>query len=137
MKGIVLDCSVVCGIIFENQRTPYAVSVGEALQHHQGIVPALFISEITNVLMTQERRKNWSSDVTNAFLAGLEQFPLFIEPAPGLHHGSAIASFARAHGISAYDATYLAVAAQHRTPLATQDAKLQRAAQGEGLFFCP
>ena len=133
--SLVLDCSVVCGFIFENQRTPYALRVAEVLKQRQGLVPSLFVFEIANVLMTQERRKQWSSEATAEFWRLLEQWRLRVGETGTLHQGRGLLALARRHQLSAYDAGYLALALEYRFPLATQDALLKKAAISEGLFF--
>ena len=51
----------------------------------------------------------------------------------GAGSDGAVLAVAMAHGLTAYDAAYLALAQEHGLPLATLDQKLAQAARHEGV----
>lgn len=90
------------------------------------LVPELFWIEVTQVVLRLERRQVLSADQGSAMLADLGRLPCqTVGHQPLL---SEVAVLARRHGLSAYDATYLALAAHHGATLLTADAALARAA---------
>ena len=132
---LVLDCSVICGFLFANQRTSYTLQVADALKTRQGFVPPLFIAEISNVLRTQERRGHLSPVAAAQLLHGVADLSLTVADAPTLAQSQMLLTLAREHTLSAYDATYLTLAHQFALPLATQDKALAAAAQTCDRFF--
>ena len=98
----------------------------------QGVtVPALWQTEITNVLLMAERRLRITRIERDDALDALLGLPLTIDP-PGMT-ARAVLHHATAHGLTAYDATYLELAARRRLPLLTLDRALQRAAGAAGV----
>lgn len=132
---LVLDCSVLCGFIFANQRTAYTLQVADTLRRQRGRVPSLCIAEISNVLRTQERRGHIQPKEAESLIEGIAALPLTVEDMTSMQQGAALLTLAREHLLSAYDATYLALAIRYGIPLATRDEALKRAAMTLGLFF--
>ncbi|HSN79281.1 MAG TPA: type II toxin-antitoxin system VapC family toxin [Rhodoferax sp.] len=117
---LVLDCSALAGLIFEEDWQ------AQALQKIEGRslkAPYLLDIEITSVALKKHRRGG--SDIA---LSGLARYAsMDIE----LFEVSAIDVFelAKRYQLSAYDASYLWLAAELTCPLATFDEKLAIAAQ--------
>ncbi len=93
-------------------------------------VPSLFWHEARNILLIAERRGRIGAGEAASAMARLRRLPL--EDA-GAGRDGAILAIAAAHGLSAYDAVYLALAQERRLPLATLDRKLANAARAEGV----
>lgn len=117
---LVLDCSTLAGLIFEEDWQ------AQALQQIEGRslkAPYLLEVEITSVALKKHRHGG-----TDIALSGLAKFvSMDIE----LFEVSAVEVFelAKRYQISAYDASYLWLAAELTCPLATFDEKLATAAQ--------
>jgi predicted nucleic acid-binding protein len=56
-----------------------------------------------------------------------------LEPAPDIAVALRISEFADAHGLTAFDASHLEVAVRTKSPLATFDDALAKAAHAEGV----
>ena len=138
MKGsLVLDVSIALTWCFEDEMTPASMDLLTAISSLDLVVPALWHSELANVLVAGERRQRINEPAIDAFLGLLRD--LLIEtdqPRPGFEIGSVMA-VARRHGLTAYDAAYLELALRRGIPLATYDAALRRAATEAGVALLP
>ncbi|MCF8159638.1 MAG: type II toxin-antitoxin system VapC family toxin [Polaromonas sp.] len=117
---LVLDCSTLAGLIFEEDWQAQAL---EKIEGHSLKAPYLLNVEITSVGLKKHRRGGAA-----IALSGLAKFAsMDIE----LFEVSAIDVFelANRYQLSAYDAAYLWLAAELTCPLATFDEKLATAAQ--------
>ena len=117
---IVVDCSVICGILFDEPWRTEAMSriAGKTLY-----APYLLDHEVVSVTLKKERQ-NWSRESTAAALEDYGQYQI------ELRDTNAAQQFdlALRYKLSAYDAAYLWLAAELKAPLATFDAKLAKAA---------
>ena len=134
MNRFVLDCSVVFGFSFEDEDTKYVMKVAEALRTGEAMVPAIFTAEVANVLKVQESRKRWTEEQIFEFLSILEKLPLTVEDT-SLFDSRTLFTLAKKENLSAYDASYLALALEYNIPLATQDKALKKAAAKRKVFF--
>ena len=91
-------------------------------------VPSLFLHEMRNLLLLALRRGRLAEDVLFDLIDKLGQMS-WRDCGPG--DGAQIARLAIRHGLTAYDAAYLALALSERLPLATLDKKLAAAARAE------
>jgi predicted nucleic acid-binding protein len=117
---LVLDCSVLCAVLFQEDTR------AEALQHMSGNelhAPALLDYEVANVAV-RKLRQNWPAESIVAALSVYSDQHII------LHRVSTTdqVHLARQYALSAYDAAYLWLAAELKAPLATFDAKLGKAA---------
>ena len=128
-----LDASVTLAWAFEDEAEGYADAALEALSDGgRAIVPDLWGYEVVNALVVGERRERILPAESARFLKLLQEMPIGFEETsfsglPGL------ASLAREHALSAYDAAYLGVAARRGIPLATRDRSLREAARRSGV----
>lgn len=132
---IVLDCSVVIGFVFEDERTPYTVAVKNYLENHTPLVPALFFYEIANVITMQERKGRWNKKECDDFIKYLSAIDIEMEYLENLRNLEAVSALARKHRLTGYDASYLYLASNRNLHLATQDKALAEAARREGVYF--
>jgi predicted nucleic acid-binding protein len=79
-----------------------------------------------NIIVVNERRGRLSRSNATTFLRSLGELGISDHHAPD---EQAVLLIARTHGLTVYDASYLALAQQLALPLATLDAQLVRAAQ--------
>ncbi len=136
--GLVLDASVALAWVFEDEYSPYAEGVFRALGTLEVWVPCLWPLEIANALLVAERRGRITPAKRQAFVEILEQLEILVLPPwPLLVLQTQVLPLAQEMNLSVYDATYLYTALLRGFPLATQDRRLQQAAQARGLWFQP
>jgi predicted nucleic acid-binding protein len=112
---------------FADQADRYSDRVLEALSTAAAVVPGLWALEVANVLAVGERRGHLLPDDSRRFLEHLAALPIAVDPA--IQPSSELLALARAHGISAYDSSYLLLAMRAGLPIATRDRDLRTAAR--------
>jgi predicted nucleic acid-binding protein len=93
-------------------------------------VPSLFFFEIRNILAMSERRGRIAAGAALVNMERVRRLPL---DDAGIGGDSYVLLLSANHGLSAYDAVYLALALNRSAPLATLDRKLAAAARKEGV----
>lgn len=135
MKRFVIDNSIVCGWLLENQATAYSQKIATTMQGvARALAPALLKLEYCNVLRTACKRQLLVATQAHERLELLAELPIDFDlsaPKPEL-----VFDLALRFDLSSYDAAYLDLALRHALPIATQDAALARAAiaAGVGVF---
>ncbi len=129
----VLDASIALAWCFADQTTPVSESALDRLEHEDALVPGLWALEIANVLVGAERRGRLNPAQTARFLELLAQLPISVQEIEREAVLTTVLDLARATGMTAYHASYLALAAASGVPLATADADLRRAATAVGV----
>ena len=129
MKTFVLDASLALGWFAVSASTE-VLAKRSLLDDHVAVVPTLWRFEVMNAVTTWRRRGDISHADCAVLLHDIMQIPFGTvdEGDPEL-----VVSLASAHGLSAYDATYLRVAMITGDPLATLDAALKRVANEVGV----
>lgn len=95
------------------------------------LAPHLLLVEVANVLLRKRRREELSVQELRELLQTITSLPIrFCEHGPLLFPACALAG---THGLSAYDALYLALAEQHGARLITSDEALDKVARTLGL----
>ncbi len=126
--NIVIDASVALAWGFPDETSQYADSVLVALEGQQLLVPSVWALEITNAIAVAERRKRINPLEVSRFIELLEGLTINEDSFSLSKNISNVLPLAREYSLSAYDASYLAVAMRHNAPFATLDEKLRRAA---------
>ncbi|MGC1380884.1 MAG: type II toxin-antitoxin system VapC family toxin [Candidatus Baltobacteraceae bacterium] len=128
---IVIDASVALAWFLEDPGPHIAalVYVGE----RGGVVPGNFQSELVHGLLRAERQKRIGAAEAAEALDALLELSLDVD----LPDPKAVMTTAREHGLSGYDASYLALAMQAGVQLATADAVLAKAARRLDLLWRP
>lgn len=128
MNDFVLDASLTLQWFLEDEADrKYSLAVLSSLSEKRALVPILWFYEVGNGLLMALRRNRISFEQIERFLALLQKLPIDTArqtPAEILE----LPAFARADGLTTYDAAYLALAVRFTVPLATTDAKLCAAA---------
>ncbi len=129
MKAFVLDASLTMEW-FSSGASANAVAKRGLFEDRVAVVPHLWRFEVMNVLATWRRRGDISSAQGTRILNSALTLPFAV-----IDEGNAeaVVELANAHGLSAYDATYLRVAIVTGEPLASLDQKLINAAGKEGI----
>ena len=133
---LVLDNSVSMRWLFEDGSSSdlkYSDSVLDALADDGAIVPVVWALEVINVLVRAERGGQLSTERSDAFLSMLKGLPIETDPESQKSAFADGLAIARRHKLSAYDASYLELAARRKVRLATLDAGLRKAARKAGV----
>jgi len=133
LSGVVVDASVALAWCFPDEASEYADAVLVALKGQAIVVPAVWGLEIANAMLAGERRKRLKQPEILRFLALLEGLPIVQDGQAVSENVSNVLPLARHYDLSAYDAAYLELSIRHGVPLATLDAKLQKAAHRAGV----
>ena len=133
MNSPVLDCSVVCAWLLEDENVPNADAILEQVGRGGAVAPGLWWTEVRNVLVMAERRGRLSPSQTDATLLSVGALEVALDHAPD---SAVTLRLAREFKISVYDALYLELAIREQRPLATLDKALKRAAESEGVEVC-
>src|SRR5580658_9399182 len=105
---VVIDTSLTMAWCFEDEATDDTDVILDRLLEDEAVVPPLWQSEVTNVLLVAERQSRITEAQAARFLDLLTQLPIRIDAAPT--DPTAILAAGRRHGLSAYDAAYLVLA---------------------------
>lgn len=130
MAGFVVDASVVCCWALPDETSAVAEAALDILQSTDATAPDLLWHEVRNVLMLARRRKRIKFALVAEGLHKLRGLPITTSP---LASDTLILTLAERHGLTAYDAAYLALAVEQELPLATLDRKLAEAAARENV----
>ena len=131
--SFVVDCSVAARWLLPDEATPYTDAVFDLLKEQDAIVPALFLSEFSNVFLKLSRQRKLSSTLA---VSAVQKFSaLGLEVDRNTPDPERLFTLAAQYGLSAYDATYLELALRRGLPLACWDGGLKTAAEKAGLFL--
>lgn len=120
----------------------YRVDVHESLlaQHlldvahgSQNTVPHIWRVEVANGVLRAERSQRISRAQVAAFNQLLDNLPIAADNDDAASSIARTYQLARAHGLTAYDASYLELSLRQRACLATFDRKLADAARASGV----
>jgi len=110
----------------------YSLNVLASLSEKRALVPVLWFYEVGNGVLMAYRRKRISFEQMDWFLTRLGALPI-----DAAHQSPvdvlSVPAFAQIHGLTKYDAAYLALALQLNVPLATNDSALRKAAASAGI----
>lgn len=133
MSVCVLDASFTFQWLFKDEASPEGYAALALIGTGGAAVPALWFIEITNGLGMAERRGRLTGAGLQDALRLLRSLTLSVDEPPSLAWSEPVLDLMRAHRLTAYDATYLELAARSGLPLATRDKALQRAAGAIGV----
>jgi predicted nucleic acid-binding protein len=128
VSDLVLDASLALQWFLEDEvGRQYGLHVLASLSNKRAVVPMLWFYEVGNGLLMAYRRKRITFDQIDGFLTRLKALPIeAAQQAPP--EILELPALAQKHGLTNYDAAYLALALGLHLPLATTDADLRRAA---------
>jgi predicted nucleic acid-binding protein len=128
--AFVIDASVAAAWFLPDEDSDAATVIARRLATEQAYVPNLFHHEMRNLLVAACRRGRIPEDLFFLQLSKLDKLPVLD---CGAGDAVRIAQLALAHSLTAYDATYLALALGESLPLATFDRELAAAAHIENV----
>jgi predicted nucleic acid-binding protein len=133
VSDFVLDASLALQWFLEDEENrKYSLVVLASLSEKRALVPLLWFYEVGNGLLMACRRKRISLDQVDGFLTRLKALPIEAAqqtPSEILE----LPALAQAHGLTNYDAAYLALALRFKLPFATSDSDLLRAVASTGV----
>ncbi len=133
MSDLVLDASLALQWFLEDEADrKYSLAVLASLSEKRALVPLLWFYEVGNGLLMAYRRKRITFDQIDGFLARLKALPIEAAqqtPSEILE----LPALAQAHGLTNYDAAYVALAMKFNLPLATTDKNLRQTAVSVGV----
>lgn len=133
MSPVVVDASITLAWCFPDETTDYADDVLVALDGRIVLVPSVWSLEVANAILTGERRQRLKQPEIRQFTSLLEGLSFVQDTHPLAKQLDEILPLARTHNLSAYDAAYLELSIRNGAPLATLDARLQKAAKLTGV----
>jgi predicted nucleic acid-binding protein len=133
VSDLVLDASLALQWFLEDEADrKYSLGVLASLSEKRAVVPLIWFYEVGNGLLMAHRRKRIAQDQIDGFLTRLKNLPIEAVPQAPTEIFE-LPALAQNHGLTNYDAAYLALAMRLRLPLATTDTALRRAAAAAGL----
>jgi predicted nucleic acid-binding protein len=130
-NSIVIDASAVLVWLLDEDRT--APQIKAILDRFHLVAPWLWRLEVANAILVRLRRKAMTETHANHVLKLLDEMPIEFVPEPEGRTPSELASVARPHQLSAYDAVYLDLAIRRNLLLFTRDRNLVAAAKRSGI----
>ena len=127
----VLDNSVLCGWLLEDQATAYSEAVAGCLLDGRALAPALLPLEYSNVLRTACKRGRMTARRAQDAIRQIEQLPLDIDHE--IPDAAQVLALSLRYDLTCYDAAYLDLALRRQLPIATQDNTLADAARIAGV----
>lgn len=134
MSDLVLDASCAAAWVLKDEATPQTATVLAQLQGGaNAVVPPLWRWEMANLLLVSARRGRIDAMDVDSALALLDNLPIALDPDGPSRAWPDALNLARDYALSVYDASYLELALRRRSPLATLDRPLARAAAAVGV----
>ena len=123
--SFVVDASVSAAWFLPDEATARTEAALQATATHNVWVPALWLLEVGNLLLSAQRRKRITADKRRELAAAASALHIRVDREAVTI--SSVDELASRHGLTAYDAAYLELALRRGLPLATQDAALAAA----------
>ena len=127
----VVDASVSAAWFLPDEATAQTEAALQATATQDVWVPALWLLETGNLLLSAQRRKRITADKRRELAAAAAALRIKIDRE--LVTITALDEIAARHGLSAYDAAYLELALRRGLPLATRDEALAAAIAAAGV----
>ena len=133
MAFFVLDTSVTMAWCFQDENNPYADAVLESLAENTALAPEIWLLEVSNVIITAERRRRMTKADSARFQELLKELSIQIESSTQQRIFGENLDLAREQNLSTYDASYLELAMRSGCSIATLDKALRQAAERCGV----
>jgi len=134
VAAIVVDASVVAGWLLEDESNAYTEYVGDQVASGtQLVAPNLLLWEVSNLMLSAEKRGRLEPDRAGLMLAKLAVLPWEWDKPAHFAVMDETIKLGRRRGLTAYDSAYLGLAQERGLPLATQDKALRAAAAVVGV----
>jgi predicted nucleic acid-binding protein len=131
---IVLDPSAIAPLALAEEDQAAIKKLLTSIMREGALVPQLFWFEFRAMLITAERSRRITEQVTAEVTGRLQRMWLEVDDEP---EESAVFALARKHDLTFYDAAYLELAARTGATLASLDKALRKAAVDIGVPITP
>jgi len=129
----VADASVAAAWVLPDEKAAIADLALERLGEETAKVPGMFWDELRNLLLSAERRGRIDARYAGASMVRLRRLRIQQADEADGRDDSEVMALARAYRLTAYDASYLALAIREGCALASLDRRLNEAAVAEGV----
>jgi predicted nucleic acid-binding protein len=129
----VLDASATLSWCIEAESTPWSRDLLIRASGGPFSVPDLWLNEVANGLLVQERRKRLDRAQVAWAIRLLQSLDTVVDAPGGPTILGAVTDLARDEGLTVYDARYLELAQRRGLPLASLDKALCDAARRRGV----
>jgi predicted nucleic acid-binding protein len=129
---IVVDASIAIAWCLKDEASPLADAVLGLLATDVAIVPVIWSLEVSNSLVTAEKRGRIGSGEIPVVLDFLRRLPVSVRATDWRSEVESLIQLARQTNLTVYDASYLHLALGTGLPLATLDGPMQAAARKTG-----
>jgi predicted nucleic acid-binding protein len=134
MVSFVIDASATLPWCFEDEATAYTEGLlNRCAAGEEVMVASVWPLEITNGLLSAQRRGRVTAERVEQFLTQILRFHIQVEPFTTQQAVREVRQLAKTHQLTTYDAAYLALALRFQLPLATLDKELITAANTAGV----
>ncbi len=135
--GFVLDASIALAWCFADEATAQTTQLLDRLELETAWVPAIWPLEISNILLSAQRRKRITYADMTQFVELFNHINIEIDLETTSKSFHEILSLAYTEKLTTYDASYLELALRMGLPLATKDKLLREAAERLGVQLLP
>jgi predicted nucleic acid-binding protein len=125
----VLDGSVALAMLLPDEDSAAVDALAGRFTEGTVVVPTIWPLEVRNGLLSALRSRRITAGQFDERLEAVAFFAVEVQPPAEDAALKRMASLARQHGLSIYDALYLDLARQRALPLASLDARLRKACQ--------
>ena len=132
--SFVVDASLAGGWFLPDEASAAVTELAHLMAAEGAVAPDLLWHEVRNLLITACRRGRLALPDLDVQLDALEALPL---RDAGRGESRLVARLAQRHGLTSYDAAYLAAAIANELPLASLDKDLRTAAKAERIPLLP
>lgn len=132
-RGFVLDTSFTLALVLEEEEQDRVAEAMRSLNGQNVLVPPLWFYEVSNALLTNQKRGRLQERDKVRAVGFLRSLPISVDSDCNSRALEEILVIARAHSLTVYDATYLDLAMRSGLPLATLDNALIRVSQTMGV----
>lgn len=123
----ILDASIALAWCFEDEATPQTTLLLEELEFKTALVPSIWPLEISNILLSAQRKKRISFADMMQLLEMIASLNIQLETETIEKHFHETLSLAYNENLTTYDASYLELAIRLGLPVATKDKQLRQA----------
>ncbi|MGN6190282.1 MAG: type II toxin-antitoxin system VapC family toxin [Conexibacter sp.] len=131
MAAYVLDASVLAALYVDDPASAQSETALKQIERAELHAPDFVVLEVANVLWKRVRREELHAEDAMAAVADLSAAPIKFHPIGGLVAQSL--ALALAHGFTAYDATYVALATRVGGIVITNDGAMRQRGVEAGL----
>ena len=120
--AFIVDASISAAWFLPDEATKQTEAMLHATATHEVWVPALWLLEVGNLLLSAQRRTRRTADKRRELAAAATALRIKVDREPVAIR--ALDDIAARHGLTAYDAAYLELALRRGLPLGTLDGAL-------------